>query len=71
MTKSFQSERLAAVETEVKAMHIEIKEIRGDVKELLAFQNRQRGASRAWAALAAGLLTLGGAIGGAFAAKGH
>lgn len=71
MPKLFHAERLAAVETEVKAMRVEIKEVRDDVKALLAFHNRQRGASRVWAAVTAGLLTLGGAIGGAFAAKSH
>jgi hypothetical protein len=64
-------ERLAAVETELKAVRSEVSEIREDVKTLLAAHNRQNGASKLAAALWAGLLTLGGAIGGAFAAKGH
>jgi hypothetical protein len=64
-------ERLVIVETELQALRVEVREISTDVKSLLAAHNRQNGASKLAAALWAGLLTLGGAIGGAFAAKGH
>jgi len=71
MLRMNHGERIAAVEAELRAMRADVKEIRVDVKTLLAAHNRQNGASKLAAAIWACLLTLGGAIGGAFAAKGH
>jgi len=62
-------ERLATVETELRALRSDVKEIREDVKILLAAYNRHNGTSKLAAALWAGLLALGGAIGGAFFSK--
>ena len=39
-------ERLAEVETELKALRADVSEIRGDVKSLLAAHNSQRGATK-------------------------
>ena len=66
-----QAERLAKVETRLDALGADVAEIKGDVKTLLNAHNSQSGASKVWATLAAALLALGGAIGGAFVAKGH
>lgn len=64
-------ERLAAVETALQGLRIEVREIHDDVKTLLAAHNQHSGASRLAAALWAGLLGLGGAIGGALIERGH
>ena len=64
-------ERLAAVETELRALRVEVGEIRGDVKSLLAAHNSQRGAIKLLALLWAGLLSLGGLLGGIFMGRGH
>ncbi len=61
-----QNERLATVEARLDALVPTVNEIRGDVKTLLAAHNSQRGAVRLLALVWAGLLALGGAIGGAF-----
>ena len=66
-----QGERLAAVETEIRSLRIEVSEISQDVKTLLAVYNRQTGASKLAAAVWAGLLSLGGLIGGLFLGRGH
>ena len=65
------AERIAAVETELRAMRSEVQEVRGDVKTLLAAQNRQSGAAKLAAVIWGGRLALGGAIAGVFAARGH
>lgn len=71
MRKITYAERLTAVETELKGLRADVVEMKGDIKALLEDNYRQKGASKVAAALWAGLLTLGGAIGGAFAAKIH
>jgi len=64
-------ERLASVETELKALRADVGEMREDVKTLLAAHNRQRGAAKLLALLWAGLLSLGGIIGGLVMGRGH
>ena len=64
-------ERLAAVETELKAVRIDLREIREDIKLLVAAHNRRNGAAKLAAAMWAGLLSLGGLIGGLFLGRGH
>jgi hypothetical protein len=68
---STQNERLAAVEARLDALVPAINEIRGDVKTLLAADNRQRGAMNMLALAWAGLLSLVGIIGGIFIRKAH
>jgi hypothetical protein len=65
------AERLASVETELRALREDVHEMRGDVKELLKVHNGQRGAVKLLALLWAGLLSLGGLLGGLFMGKGH
>lgn len=65
-----QNERLASVEARLDALVPAINEIRGDVKTLLAAHNSQRGAIRLLALMWAGLLAMGGVMGGAFM-RGH
>ena len=64
-------ERLATLETTYAALKADVAEIKADVKTLLAAHNRQSGAAKLAAVIWGGLLALGGAIGGAFAARGH
>lgn len=64
-------ERLAALETLVSAFRADLAEIKADVKTLLVAHNRQTGAAKLAAMIWGGLLALGGAIGGIFAARGH
>lgn len=71
MVEDIIRERLTIVETELKAVRSDVQEMHEDVKALLAAHNRHSGTSKLAAALWAGLLTLGGAIGGVFVAKGH
>lgn len=66
-----QAERLAALETAVSALQGDTAEIKADVKALLAAYNRERGAIKLLALLWAGLLSLGGIIGGLFMGRGH
>jgi hypothetical protein len=66
-----QVERLAALETAVAALQRDAAEIKADVKTLLAAHNRQRGAAKLLALLWAGLLSLGGIIGGLVMGRGH
>lgn len=65
------AERLTAVETELKGLRTDLSEVKEDVKALLAAHNRQRGATKLLALLWAGLLSLGGLIGGLFIGRGH
>jgi hypothetical protein len=64
-------ERLATLEAIVPPLQADVAEIKADVKTLLAAHNRQSGAAKLAAVIWGGLLALGGAIGGAFAARGH
>lgn len=64
-------ERVAALEASVPPLRADVTEIKADVKTLLAAHNRQSGAAKLAAVIWGGLLALGGAIGGAFAARGH
>lgn len=64
-------ERLAALETSYPELKADISEIKADVKILVAAHHRQTGAAKLAAVIWSGLLALGGAIGGAFVAKGH
>jgi cytochrome c-type biogenesis protein CcmH/NrfG len=64
-------ERIAALEALVPAFRTDVAEIKADVKTLLAAHNRQTGAAKLAAVIWGGLLALGGAIGGIFAARGH
>lgn len=66
-----QAERIAALEVVYPELRADINEIKADVKTLLAAHNRQTGAAKLAAVIWGGLLALGGAIGGAFAARGH
>ena len=68
---STQNERLATVEARLDALVPTVNEIRGDVKTLLAAHNSQRGAVRLLALIWAGLLTLGGIIGGMLMGRAH
>jgi len=69
--KASYGERISSVETELKAIKADVKEIRDDVKALLASHNRHSGAVKLAAAMWAGLLSLGGLIGGLFLGRGH
>jgi hypothetical protein len=71
MLKLPYTERLAAVETELKGMRDDVREMRQDIKTLLAAHNRRSGAVKLAAAMWAGLLSLGGLIGGLFLGRGH
>lgn len=71
MPRTIYVERLAAVETELKAMRVEVKDLSVDVKALLAAHNKRSGAAKLAAAMWAGLLSLGGLIGGIFLGRGH
>jgi hypothetical protein len=64
-------ERLAALETLYPELKADIAEIKADVKTLLAAHNRQTGAAKLAAAMWAGVLSLGGLIGGLFLGRGH
>ena len=66
MKRHSHGERLSILETELKGLRGDVKEMKGDVKTLLAAHNRQRGAAKLLALLWAGLLSLGGLIGGLF-----
>jgi hypothetical protein len=71
MARTEYAERLAAVETEIRGLRSDVAEIHGDMKSLLAAHNRQNGAARLLALLWAGLLSLGGLVGGLFMGRGH
>lgn len=71
MTKVTHSERLVAIETELNVLRINLREMREDVKALLAVHNRKLGAAKLLAMLWAGLFSLGGLLGGVFLGKGH
>jgi len=71
MRKTTYAERLTAVETELKGLRADVGEMKEDVKTLLAAYNRQKGAVRLLALLWAGLLSLGGLIGGLFIGRGQ
>lgn len=64
-------ERLAALEASFPTLKADVAEIKADVKVLVAAHHRQTGAAKLAAVIWGGLLALGGAIGGAFVAKGH
>ena len=68
---STQNERLASVEARLDALVPTVNEIRGDVKTLLAAHNRQKGAVKLLALAWAGLLSLGGIIGGMLLGRAH
>ncbi|HET6724793.1 MAG TPA: hypothetical protein VFH85_02170 [Gammaproteobacteria bacterium] len=58
-----QVERLTAVETEIKAMRAELRELRDDVRTLLARDNKRAGAATAVKALyGVGVATLSIAV---------
>jgi hypothetical protein len=63
--------RIAAVETELQAVRVDVRDMREDVKTLLAAYNRQSGAARLRAAIWTGLVGLSAAVGGMFAGRGH
>lgn len=69
--KTNHAERLASVETELRALREDVCEIHGDVKKLLEAYNNRRGVTRFLALLWAGLLSLGGLLGGLFMGRGH
>lgn len=71
MTRINYGERIAAVETELQAVRNDVRDMREDVKTLLAAYNRQSGAAKLRAALWTGLVGLSAAIGGLFAGRGH
>ncbi|HEY1774250.1 MAG TPA: hypothetical protein VGH91_13765 [Gammaproteobacteria bacterium] len=64
-------QRLTAVETELQAVRVDVRDMREDVKTLLAAYNRQSGAAKLRAALWTGLVGLSAAVGGVFAGRGH
>jgi len=66
-----QGERLAAVETEIKCLRIEVGVISEDVKTLLAAYNRQSGAARLKTAIWTSVVGLAAGLGGLFAGRGH
>jgi hypothetical protein len=66
-----QAERLASVETELRGLRGDIAEIKEDIRTLLAAHNRQKGATKLLALLWAGLLSVGGLIGGLFLGRGQ
>jgi len=66
-----QGERLAAVETEIKSLRIEVSEISADVRALLAAYNRQSGAAKLKAAIWTGVVGLAAGAGGLFAGRAH
>lgn len=71
MTRINYGERIAAVEAELQGVRVDVRDMREDVKTLLAAYNRQSGAAKLAAAIWAGLLSLGGLIGGLFLGRGH
>lgn len=64
-------ERVAAVETELQAVRADVRDMREDVKTLLAAYNRQSGAAKLRAAIWTGLVGLSAAVGGVFAGRWH
>ena len=69
-----QAERISSLEAIINSkggLVEKVDEIHSDVKTLLAAHNRQSGAAKLAAVIWGGLLALGGAIGGIFAARGH
>jgi hypothetical protein len=64
-------ERLSRVETEVSGMRGDVTEMKQDVKDLLAAHNRQKGAAKFASLVWAGLLGIGGLIGGIWVARPH
>lgn len=71
-TRNNHGERLAAVETELQGLRAEVGEMRIDVKTLVAAHNRQSGAAKLAGLLWAGLVALGGVLGGlAMGGKAH
>jgi hypothetical protein len=71
MTRINYGERITAVETELQAVRNDVREMREDVKTLLAAYNRQSGAAKLRAALWTGLVGLSAAVGGVFAGRAH
>ena len=71
MSRINYGERITAVETELQAVRADVKEMREDVKTLLAAYNRQSGAARLRAAIWTGLVGLGAGLGGLFAGRSH
>ena len=65
------SERLLALEVELKSLRLEVSEIHDDVKLLLAAYNRQSGAAKLKSAIWTGIVGLAAAAGGIFAGRGH
>ena len=64
-------ERIAALEASYPELKADVAEIKTDVKTLLAAHNRQTGAAKLAATMWAGVLSLGGLIGGLFLGRGH
>lgn len=71
MSRVSYGERIAAVETELQAVRLDVKEMREDVKTLLAAYNRQSGAAKLRAAIWTGLVGFSAAAGGIFAGRWH
>ena len=71
MTRVSYGERITAVETELQAVRADVKEMREDVKTLLAAYNRQSGAAKLRTALWTGLVGLSAAVCGVFAGRAH
>ncbi len=58
-------ERIVRLETIMPALAADVSEMKDDVKSILEYQNRQRGAAKVAAVLWTGIIAIGGVFTGA------